>query len=512
MKSIRRMLVRGPSVLLSLVCTAFIISNHSPKFERRLQSFLLSDSALLQSDHHAAAAPVLTKMKYEQYSGVSLVYWRPVLNDLAPDIPRPGDLGAPIHVPKHLKNQVDREYSRHGINLIASNMVAKNRTLKDSRSEACTSKTYPGLLPTVSVIIVSNNEAPSTLARTVISVVRRTPENILKEIIVVDDKSSQEDSILGLQTIQSISTKVQIISLRSRAGLIRARLHGAEAASSAVLVFFDAHVEVATGWVEPLLDQIVSDRTSLVVPVIHTIDPNTFKFEDVDSDRDRSGFDQKLYHTWISREPIAVADDDTTKPFPTPTILGCAFAIDREFFFAVGSYDKEMEIWGGENVEQSIRTWLCGGQVVVAPCSHVGHLFRSTSPHTFPEGRQETVRNTARLGAVLLEEYFDFIKLMSPSMKGKELVENLEPRMALKKRLRCRDFDWFLEHVYPDAPLPFQDRYTGPIQLHETDHCLQGNFIANIIKSSLLMKLSPNSHDLRRVIQALSTSKRSIIL
>ena len=38
--------------------------------------------------------------------------------------------------------------------------------------------------------------------------------------------------------------------------------------------------------------------------------------------RDRSGFDQKLYHTWISREPIAVADDDTTKPFPTPTILG----------------------------------------------------------------------------------------------------------------------------------------------------------------------------------------------
>ena len=33
------------------------------------------------------------------------------------------------------------------------------------RSEACTSKTYPGLLPTVSVIIVSNNEAPSTLAR-----------------------------------------------------------------------------------------------------------------------------------------------------------------------------------------------------------------------------------------------------------------------------------------------------------------------------------------------------------
>ena len=39
----------------------------------------------------------------------------------------------------------------------------------------------------------------------------------------------------------------------------------------------------------------------------------------------------------------------------TYIFLGCAFAVDKEFFHAVGGYDAAMNIWGGENVEQSIR-------------------------------------------------------------------------------------------------------------------------------------------------------------
>ena len=36
-------------------------------------------------------------------------------------------------------------------------------------------------------------------------------------------------------------------------------------------------------------------------------------------------------------------------------MLGCMFALDRDFFFKIGTFDTQMEIWGAENLEISFR-------------------------------------------------------------------------------------------------------------------------------------------------------------
>lgn len=52
-----------------------------------------------------------------------------------------------------------------------------------------------------------------------------------------------------------------------------------------------------------------------------------------------------------------------------------------------------------------LQVWQCGGQLEILPCSVVGHVFRSKSPHTFPKGTQVISRNQVRLAEVWMDGY-----------------------------------------------------------------------------------------------------------
>lgn len=55
---------------------------------------------------------------------------------------------------------------------------------------SCKKKTYPKDLPTISVVLIFMNEALSIILRAITSIINRTPAHLLKEIILVDDYSS----------------------------------------------------------------------------------------------------------------------------------------------------------------------------------------------------------------------------------------------------------------------------------------------------------------------------------
>lgn len=113
---------------------------------------------------------------------------------------------------------------------------------------------YSSKLPSVSVIIIFHNEHFATLLRTCYSVWLRSPPELLTEIILVDDASTIED--LGNHLTDYIEEHlpvVKLIRLVERSGLMKARIIGAKAANSKVLVFLDAHCEAFYNWLPPLL-------------------------------------------------------------------------------------------------------------------------------------------------------------------------------------------------------------------------------------------------------------------
>ena len=135
-------------------------------------------------------------------------------------------------------------------------------------------------LPQTSVIVCFHNEAWSVLLRSVHSIINRSPETVLKEIILVDDFSDKKHLKGKLERFiqKKFPSKVKLMRLKKREGLIRARIEGAKAATGDVMLYLDSHCECTTGWLEPLLQRIKENPMAFVVPIIDVIDDKTLEY------------------------------------------------------------------------------------------------------------------------------------------------------------------------------------------------------------------------------------------
>ena len=93
---------------------------------------------------------------------------------------------------------------------------------------------------------------------------------------------------------------------------------------------------------------------------------------------------------------------------------------------------------------------MCGGQLEIVPCSHVGHIFRDFNPN-FVEGA--LTRNNMRLVEVWMDEYKEYYYARRPDIHSRD-CGNISERVELRKRLGCKSFKWYLESVFPELAVP----------------------------------------------------------
>lgn len=187
--------------------------------------------------------------------------------------------GTPVILSPVLQDLSELSFNEYQINIVASDKVSDNRSLPDFRDPKCLNIKYPKLLPTTSVIMVSpfdfffvqlkriqisnhffsskviHNEAWSVLMRAIWSVLNRTPDELLEEILLVDDFSDKLHLQQNLDDYLAtkMSNKVKLIRTKKREGLIRARVIGAEHAkvSQKIVNFMKKKINLSHSfWVE----------------------------------------------------------------------------------------------------------------------------------------------------------------------------------------------------------------------------------------------------------------------
>ncbi|KAF7245940.1 Polypeptide N-acetylgalactosaminyltransferase 11 [Varanus komodoensis] len=352
-------------------------------------------------------------------------------------------------------NEVDQEvrdlgYQKHAFNILISNRLGYHRDVPDTRDAKCKEKIYPSDLPYASIIICFYNEAFSALLRTVHSVLDRTPSSLLHEIILVDDNSELGDlkEDLDVYLKKNFPNIVKLVRNEKRQGLIRGRMIGASHATGKVLVFLDSHCEVNELWLQPLLAPIQESRQTVVCPVIDIISADTLAYSS--SPVVRGGFNWGLHFKW-DLVPLSELEgsEGATAPIKSPTMAGGLFAMDREYFNQLGQYDSGMDIWGGENLEISFRIWMCGGKLLIIPCSRVGHIFRKRRPYGSPGGQDTMAHNSLRLAHVWMDEYKEQYFALRPELRTRK-YGNITDRVELRKKLNCKSFKWYLDNIYPE--------------------------------------------------------------
>jgi len=232
---------------------------------------------------------------------------------------------------------------------------------------------------------------------------------------------------------------------------------------------------------ESYLDQINQNYRRVIVPTITSLNTETWT-EEGRPPPGTAGL-SKCYLTFDGE--FKWTTDSTSN---VPIMSGGLLVISRKWFFEIGGYDTTMMGWGGENLDQSLRIWRCGGEIVSASESYVAHMWRDEKhPAKYKVAAGSGQKNRARAMKIHTGSWFEktlsfpqFQMFHDKSVREKALdVSSVQDDLM---GMKCHSFQWYLDrfsYIYRD----------GGVLPHEVFQ-LEANLDLSSSSSSLCLELS----------------------
>ncbi|KAK7009295.1 polypeptide N-acetylgalactosaminyltransferase 1 [Biomphalaria glabrata] len=434
---------------------AGLINGHSNLLNENLKTVSLLDARKMPIPNERDSGIRRVSISLEDYKA-GMPTGNPLIDNYGKNnLSDRGEMGKPVVLTPEEEARAQEAMSEFNVNIVASDVTPLNRLVPDSRLNKCDQLKYDtSHLPTASIIIPFYDEWPSLLLRTIYSVINRSPRHLVKEIILIDDASTLEQLKNSLEEYideHFPQGLVRLVRIPVRSGLIQARMRGCHEAKGDVLIFFDSHMEVNIDWLEPLLTEIAKNKTVVAMSTLDYVQRDSLEYKYNHDYLTRYGWDWRMvfFETLFREDQIG---PDPRNPREGATMVGAAFAIDKQYFLHLGGYDESMTVWGGENLEMGWRVWQCGGRLMHVPCSRIGHVPRS-QPYSFPGGRKQVEHfNYKRAISVWMGNYSRYVYSIFPDMKDLN-VGDISARLDLKARLGCHDFKWYINHVWPELAI-----------------------------------------------------------
>ena len=247
--------------------------------------------------------------------------------------------------------------------------------------------------PAISIIIPARNEG-EMVKKAILSFAAGRSHKFPIEFVIVDDASA-DGCCHGVQYLlgaEKDAATVTVIRMQQWSGIPVSRNTGAFAARAPILFITDANVEACAGWDIPVFRDLLPERALCGVVA--------------DASSAWKGYGCALQMPAMG-----------TQWLPAPGIFGdsvpvmpeAATVIHASLFRRLGGYDTAMPAYGACEPEFSVRLWLSGAQIAIAPGILLRHRFRPQA------ARQEFLKLIA---PVLVQNYlrFGMLYLVGPDL------------------------------------------------------------------------------------------------